>query len=328
MTQVLDELPKIPDRGSFIATMIRDPSPLRIGLIGMDTSHVPAFTKLFHDPVASGDLAGFRVVAGFPDGSDTPMSRDRIEGFTNEARDLGVEIVDSIETLIERCDRLMILSVDGRIHLRQAKALFGAGKPVFVDKPVAGSLAEAVALYGLAERLGLPCFSASSTRFGPKIVDPAWREETGAVFGVTSWGPLAYQAGQPELFFYGIHGIEALFTAMGPGCESVTRVKTPVHEIVTGVWSDGRVGVYRGLLQGAKPYGLTIHGEKAVVNLIEEPSYETLCREIGRFFKSGVPPVSPSETLEICAFMEAAEESLKRGGAPVRLAEVVERART
>lgn len=306
--------------------MTRD-SFLRIGLIGMDTSHVPAFTKLFHDPDASGDLAGFRVVAGLPDGSDTPMSRDRIEGFTSEARELGVEIVDSVEALIERSDRLMIVSVDGRIHLRQAEALFGAGKPVFVDKPVAGSLSDCVALYDLAERVNVSCFSASSTRFGPKIADPAWREEAGAILGVSSWGPLAYQAGQPELFFYGIHGIEALFTAMGPGCESVTRVKTPIHDLVTGVWSDGRVGVYRGMVQGHKSYGLTIHGEQAIVNLVEEPSYEALCREIGRFFKSGCPPVSPADTLEIYAFMEAADECLRRGGGSVRIAEVMERAR-
>lgn len=302
-------------------------SPLRIGLIGMDTSHVPAFTKLFHDPSATGDLAGFRVVAGLPDGSDTPMSRDRIEGFTNEARDLGVEIVDSVGALIERSDRLMILSVDGRIHLRQAAALFGAGKPVFVDKPVAGSLSDCVALYELANSRGIPCFSASSTRFGPKIADAAWRDEAGEIHGVTSWGPLAYQAGQPELFFYGIHGIEALFTAMGPGCESVTRVKTPVHDLVTGVWKGGRVGVYRGMVQGQKGYGLTIHGEKAILEIVEEPSYEALCRRIGHFFKTGEPPVSPSETLEIYAFMEAADESLRRGGGAVEIAEVMERAR-
>lgn len=299
---------------------------LRIGIIGMDTSHVPAFTKLFHDPAAAEDLSGFRVVAGLPDGSDTPMSRDRIEGFTNEARDLGVEIVDSVEALMEKSDRLMILSVDGRIHLGQARALFAAGKPVFVDKPVAGTLAECIALYDLAADLDIPCFSASSTRFGPRIVDPAWRSKAGRVLGVTSWGPLSYQAGQPELFFYGIHGIEALFTAMGPGCLSVTRVKTSVHDVVTGTWNDGRVGIYRGLLQGDKPYGLTIHGEQSTVNLVEEPSYEALCVEIGRFFKTGVPPVSAAETLEIYAFMEAADESLRRGGASVELSEVMARA--
>lgn len=306
--------------------MTHDPSLLRIGLVGMDTSHVPAFTRLFHDPSASGDLAGFRVVAGLPDGSDTPMSRDRIAGFTDEARELGVAIVDSVEALLERSDRLMILSVDGRIHLRQAEALFGAGKPVYVDKPLAGSLAECLALHRLAEARGLPCFSASATRFGPLLSDPAWREEAGDVLGATSWGPLAYQAGLPELFFYGIHGVEALFTAMGPGCASVARVKTPLHDIVTGVWGDGRVGVYRGMLRGAKSYGLAVHGEKAVVSLVEEPSYEALCRQIGRFFKTGAPPVGPAETLEIYAFLEAADESARRGGAPVPLAEVLEQA--
>ncbi len=301
-------------------------SPLRIGLIGMDTSHVPAFTRLFNDPEATGDLAGFRVVAGFPDGSDTPMSRDRIAGFTDEARELGVEIVDSVEALIERSDRLMILSVDGRIHLRQARALFAAGKPVFVDKPVAGSLAECIALYDMARAAGVPCFSASSTRFGPKIFDQAWRAGVGHVHGVTSWGPLAYQAGLPELFFYGIHGIEALFTAMGPGCESVTRVKTPLHDVVTGVWSGGRVGIYRGMLQGHKSYGLTIHGSDKILDLTEEPSYEALCHQIGRFFRTGFPPVNSDETIEIYAFMEAADECLRRGGAAVTIAEVMDRA--
>lgn len=306
--------------------MTPDSSILRIGLIGMDTSHVPAFTKLFNDPYATGDLAGFRVVAGLPDGSDTPMSRDRIACFTSEARELKVDIVESVEALIERSDRLMILSVDGRIHLRQARALFAAGNPVFVDKPVAGSLAECIALYDEANRLNIPCFSTSSTRFGPGIANPAWRTEAGEVLGVTSWSPLAYQGCLPELFFYGIHGIEALFTAMGPGCKSVTRVKTPVHDVVTGVWAGGRVGVYRGMLQGHKTYGLTIHGSDVILDLTEEPSYEALCREIGRFFKTGIAPVSPSETLEIYAFMEAAEESSNRDGAMVTIAEVMERA--
>ncbi len=303
------------------------PSLLRIGMIGMDTSHVPAFAKLFNDPAASGDLAGFRVVAGLPDGSDTPMSRDRIAAFTEETRELGVEIVDSVEALVERSDRLLLLSVDGRIHLRQARALFESGKPVFVDKPVAGSLAECLALYDLAKSRTLPCFSASSTRFGPQISDPSWRAETGEVLGAASWGPLAYQEGQPELFFYGIHGIEALFTAMGPGCETVTRVKTPVHDVVTGVWSGGRVGVYRGLLQGERSYGFSVHGADAVCHFAEEPSYEALCRQIGRFFKSGVPPVTVDETLEIYAFMEGADESLRQGGAAIALAEVMERAK-
>lgn len=302
-------------------------SPLRVGLIGMDTSHVPAFIRLFHDPQATGDLAGFRVVAGLPDGSDTPMSRERIAGFTQEARDLGVEIVDSVEALLEQSDRLMILSVDGCIHLRQAKSLFGAGKPVFLDKPVAGNLAECIAIYDLAERTGTPLFSASSTRFGEGVATFASQPGLGELLGASSWGPLAYQAGMPELFFYGIHGIEALFTVMGPGCETVSRVKSPQQDLVTGRWSQGRLGVYRGLLQGHKTYGLTAYGSEGILHQAEEPSYEALCRQIGRFFRRGELPIPPQTTLEIYAFMEAADESLKRGGAEVSLAEILDRAR-
>ena len=302
-----------------------DAAPLRIGLVGMDTSHVPAFTKLFHDPVADGDLAGFRVVAGLPDGSDLPMSKDRIAGFTEEARALGVEIVSTVDELVERCDRLMIVSVDGRIHLRQARELFGRGLPVFVDKPVAGNLSECLALADLAERTGTPWFSSSSTRFGEGVAALSSRPDLGSIRGATSWGPLAYQVGMPELYFYGIHGIEALFAAMGPGCESVSRKKGPVHDLVVGTWNGGRVGVYRGIVGATAGYGVTAYGERGFATVTEEPSYEALCRRIGRFFRIGEIPVAPAETLEIYAFMEAADESLARGGAEVSLAETTAR---
>ena len=301
-------------------------TPIRIGLLGMDTSHVPAFIKLFHDPDAEGDLAGFRVVAGLPDGSDLPMSRDRIAGFTEEARGLGVEIVSNVDELAERCDRLMIVSVDGRIHLRQAHEVFGRGLPVFVDKPVAGNLHECLALAELAERTGTPWFSSSSTRFGEGVAGLSSRPELGAIVGATSWGPLSYQVGMPELFFYGIHGIEALFAAMGPGCETVSRQKGGRHDLVVGTWSGGRVGVYRGIVGATEGYGLVAHGEKGTATVAEEPSYEALCRQIGRFFRTGELPVAPAETLEIYAFMEAADESLARGGAAVSIAETMERA--
>ncbi len=287
-----------------------NPPLLRIGVVGMDTSHVPAFTNLFNDPAASGDLAGFRVVAGFPDGSDAPMSRERIAGFIEEARGLGVEIVRTPEELIERSDCLMILSVDGRIHLRQVETFAVPGKPLFLDKPVAGSLAETMAVFDLVKSRGTPCFSSSCMRFGSLISDSAWRETVGEVLGASSWGPLAYQDGMPELFFYGIHGIEALFTVMGSGCESVTRTKTALHDVTVGVWEGGRVGVYRGILEGNKAYGQIIHGTRSGLHLAEEPSYEALCRQIGRFFRSRIAPVTATETLEIYAFMEAAERSL------------------
>lgn len=302
-------------------------APLRAGLIGLDTSHVPAFTKLFNDPASTGDLAGIRIVAGYPGGTDLPASRDRVAKFTEQVRGLGVEIVATIPELLQRVDVVLLESVDGRIHLKEARQVFAAGKPVFIDKPLAGSLAEAVAIVELAKRHGTPFFSCSSARFGEGVQGLRSDPEVGEILGAATWGPCSYQAGIPELFFYGIHGIEALFTLMGPGCASVTRSKGAQQDLVTGLWQDGRVGSYRGLVGGGKDYGFVAFGRQGVRQAGRSGGYEPLCREIARFFKTRAPPVRAEETLEIHAFMEAADESLRRGGAPVLLAEVLEQAR-
>src|SRR5690606_2549499 len=93
--------------------------PLKVGIIGLDTSHVVAFTKGMNDPKATGDLAKMNVVAAYPGGSpDIPSSRDRVEGFTDRLREMGVEIVDSIPQLLEKVDAVMLESLDGRPHLQ------------------------------------------------------------------------------------------------------------------------------------------------------------------------------------------------------------------
>jgi hypothetical protein len=114
---------------------------------------------------------------------------------------------------------------------------------------------------------------------------------------------------------------------MGTGCETVSRVKGANHDIVTGTWKDGRIGAYRGIVKGKADYGAVAYGSKAILQAGRSGGYEPLCREIGKFFRTGVPPVSAEETLEIFAFMEAADESLRQGGKPVSLADVLAKAR-
>ncbi|MCB1061889.1 MAG: Gfo/Idh/MocA family oxidoreductase [Verrucomicrobiae bacterium] len=302
------------------------PKPLRAGIVGLDTSHVPAFTKLFNTK-SDGDLAGITVVAGYPGGTDMPASKDRVAKFTEQVQGMGVEIVDSIPKLLEKVDVVLLESVDGRIHLQEAREIFKSGKPVFIDKPVAGTLPEAIAIFELAKQHGVTFFSSSSTRFGDKISTLSQDAALGDLMGATTWGPCSYQSGTPDLFFYAIHGVEALFTIMGPGCETVSRVKGKVHDQVTGTWQDGRFGVYRGIIKGKAEFGATAYGSESVIHVAESPSYEKLCRQIGRFFRTGVPPVSEAETLEIFAFMEAADESVRQGGKPVAVAEVLAKAR-
>ncbi|MFP6659135.1 MAG: Gfo/Idh/MocA family oxidoreductase, partial [Pirellulales bacterium] len=116
---------------------------LKAGIIGLDTSHVVAFSGLLNNADATGPLADVKVVAAFPGGSpDLEISAGRIEKFTNTVRDkYGVEIVDSIGELLKKVDVILLESVDGRPHLAQARPVIEAGKPLFIDKPVAASLA-------------------------------------------------------------------------------------------------------------------------------------------------------------------------------------------
>src|SRR5436305_14820432 len=156
-------------------------APLRAGMIGLDTSHVPAFAKLFNNPKATGDISGIRIVAGYPGGTDIPASRDRVGKFTEELRAMGIQIVDSIPKLLEQVDVVLLESVDGRIHLQEAIPVIKAGKPLFIDKPVAGSLADAMVIYDEAKKHKVPCFSSSSLRFTPGIQEILTNKTLGSI---------------------------------------------------------------------------------------------------------------------------------------------------
>jgi predicted dehydrogenase len=300
---------------------------LRAGMIGLDTSHVPAFAKLFNGPKAVGDLAGVKVVAGYPGGTDFGPSKTRVAKFTEDLRGMGIEIVDSIPKLLERVDVVLLESVDGRIHWEEARQVIQAGKPLFIDKPLAGSLADAVAIATLAERHKVPCFSSSSVRFGGGLQELKRDAAHGGIAGAITWGPCSYQEGTPDLFFYGVHGVDALFELMGPGCQSVARLQTDDADVVTGTWANGRTGTYRGLRRHKADFGAVVFGVKAIVPMTKGDGYEPLCREIAKFFKTGAAPVPLSETVEVFAFMEAADESKKQGGAPVSIADVMAKAK-
>jgi predicted dehydrogenase len=301
---------------------------LRAGMIGLDTSHAPAFAELLNGSRTTGELAGVKVVAAFPGGSpDLPASADRVADYTKKLAEMGVEIVGSIEELLPKVDVVLLESVDGRPHLAQAIPVLRAKKPMFIDKPVAGSLADAVAIFQLAKQLEVPCFSSSSLRFSKGILAMRDDPRVGKVLGCEARGPCSLEPHHPDLFWYGIHGVETLFTIMGPGCVAVSRVQTDGTDFVVGRWGDGRVGTFRGLRDGAHGYGATVFGSKGIAPSGGYDGYEPLAVEIVKFFKTGKPPVSAAETLEIYAFMEAADESKRQGGAPVSIESVLEKAR-
>src|SRR5262245_11348892 len=311
---------------------------IRLGIIGLDTSHVLRFTELLNDPSNPDHVAGARVVAAFKGGSpDMEQSATRIERFTAEVRDKWkVELVGSIEELCQKVDGVLLLSVDGRAHLSQVKPVFAAKKPVFIDKPFAASFRDSREIVRLARESGTPFFSSSSRRFSAEIQALKNNKAIGDVQGAITYGPMPIDRTHPDLFWYGIHSVEALYTLMGAGCETVTRTHTAGADVVTGRWKDGRIGTMRGNRED-RNYGAVVFGAKGVVNSKDageeakradanqaaRSSYYGGVSAIVKFFQTKTPPVQPEETLEIIAFMEAADISKARGGAPVALSEVM-----
>jgi len=299
---------------------------LRLGIVGADTSHVTAFTKMLNDPSDKDHVAGARVVAAFKGGSpDVESSRTRVDGFTRELQEKwGVEIVSTVGELCRRVDGVLIESVDGRPHLEQVRECLAASrKPLFIDKPLASTFADAREIARLAKEAGVPWFSSSSLRFGE-----VWRLHGAKnLEGAITWGPGPLEEHQQlDLAWYAIHPIEMLYTIMGVGCAEVTRTSTADADVVVGRWKDGRIGTVRAL-RPYSTYGAVAFvkpeasGRNVTTQVIENSNdgYAPLVREIVKFFQTGQAPVPNDETLEIFAFMDAAQRSKASGGRPVAL---------
>jgi hypothetical protein len=300
---------------------------IRIGILGTDTSHTESFAKLLNDPANPQHIPGGRIVAAWKGGSpDVPQSATRVEEYAAAlSQKFGAKICDSIEEVASQVDAIMILNVDGRPHLAEARRVFPFHKPVFVDKPMAGSLRDGIEIFRLARQNNVPCFSASSERFTSDITELR-SAKIGKLRGVFSYGPAEIEPHVPDLFWYGVHAVEKAYAIMGTGCETVVRTYTPDADVITGVWADGRVATVRGNRNTKYAFGITVFGSEAVVESKPADAYEGLVKQIIRFYQTGVAPVSHEDTIECLAFMEAADESKRRGGIPVSISEVIKAA--
>lgn len=293
---------------------------LRAGIIGTDTSHVPQFVRIFQ----AHPEWKIRVVAAFKGGSpDLPLSATRLEGFAKTIQAAGVEIVDSIPALLEKVDVVLLTSVDGRPHLAQVTPVFKAGKRVFLDKPLAASLEDARAIAALSKQTRTPFFSASSVRFHDDIPRLRGNAGVGRVNTVEATYVLQTIPFHPDLFFYGIHGVDPLYAVMGTGCVRLSRKMEGDTDVTSCTWKDGRVGRYRGLpkADSSRPL-LTITGETGTARTSGAAGSEAIARAIAEFFHTGIAPIDPAETLEVFEFMTAAQMSKERGGAEVALADL------
>jgi len=296
----------------------------KLGLIGLDTSHVEALASAFNDPKSPQAIPGARIEVAFPGGSpDFPLSIERMPRYTEALRDrYGVRMVGSPREVAETVDAVLLTSVDGRVHLRQFGEIAPLRRPTFLDKPFATTSADARAITALARQHRAPLFSSSSLRFAAALQAAVADAAGGPVTGADFSGPMALQPTQPGYFWYGIHTVEMIYTALGSGCESVRATGTDLHEVIVGRWRDGRLGVARGNRAGNGAFTGVIHREKAdqwVDASAGRPPHHGLAHAIMDFFRGGAAPVTLDETVEIIRFLEAANESRANGGREVRL---------
>lgn len=327
--------------------------PVKVGILGLDNYQGLAYAEIFNNPKASGDLAGVHVVAAYPVGSnDYPESQALIDRwkatfarFGNPAEKgalkdyVPVEMVDSIDALLAKCDVVMIMSLDGRLHVKQAEPILKAGKRLYIGRPLAASLADAATILKLAEATKTPCFSSSQHRYSPGFIGMRNHPEVGKVLGCDVYGGFELKGAKADEFIRPLHSIETIYAIMGPGVVSVSCTSTPTAESYTLTWNDGRVGTYRGIKEGKVKYSATVFGDAGVSTAgiyghgVPENGivptkdkymgYEGIAHEIAKFFKGGPTPVTTGETLEIFAVLQAAELSKAQHGAVIRTADVL-----
>ncbi len=294
---------------------------VKIGIIGLDTSHSTAFTKLLNGEDKKAEHKNFSIVAAYPYGSKTiKSSYERIPKYIEEVEKYGVEIVNSIAELLDKVDCVMLETNDGYLHLEQAEEVFKAGKIVFIDKPIGASLAQAIAIFELAKKYNVPVFTSSALRFSEKTLKIR-NQEFGKVIGADCYSPAHNEPSHPDFSWYGIHGVETLFTVMGTGCVSVNRMSSEGADVVVGLWNDGRIGTFRGIREGKSVYGGTAFTTDGIEPVGGYEGYGLLLDEILKFFTTRISPVSEKETLEIFTFMEASNQSKQKGGKIISMEE-------
>jgi len=288
---------------------------LQIGIAGLDTSHVGAFANLLHDSSNEHHVPGGRITVAFPGGSpDFPLSIDRVEKFTTDLRETHkVEIVDSLAALRGKCDAVMLESVDGRVHAAQFREVAEWGLPVFIDKPLAISVADAREIAKIAEEKQVRVTSASAIRFAEAFRFTLAAGGDEPLLGADLFGPMAFVDGCPGYFWYGIHSVEMLFAAMGPGCQEVMVASAESHDVLVGRWADGRLGAVRGNRAGNNSFGGTIHRKTGSLafdlSTGKKPYYASLLEKVIPFLAGEAEVVSLPEMIEVIGFLDAANRS-------------------
>lgn len=280
---------------------------MRIGLIGLDTSHSEIFTRLLNDTNDPNHVAGGKITHALPIFSmDLPISRDRFQLYKNIVENkYKVKIVENIDVFMRSVDAVLLATVDGRNHLSWLKKIVRYKKPIFIDKPIVMSSDEMKTVIELSETHQTPIMSSSSLRYAQSIKNI----DSSDFISAYIYGPLPQQTAMPGYFWYGIHLIEMIITLFGTDIRSIKKEKfNEAYELLMLSFSNGRQVIVRGDYHWHNHFGGIIHykdrAETFELWQDKRPYYANLLAEIMKFFQTGLTPVPLEETAVIIKLIE------------------------
>lgn len=288
-------------------------SVVRLGCVGIDSSHLPEFSKRILALHEAGKTP-CRVTAFFDPG-DHQMPSGQVAKWREATLGLGAVQVERYESLLEQVDGVLVLAVSGHVHAELAYPALRRGLPTYVDKPLTCNLSQALQLLEVARGSKARCYSASSLRFASEV-GALDRAALGDLVAIDAYGPGELNAAMAGLFFYGVHTIEMVDAIWGPGVKRVSAVSSADRDLLDLDYHDGRYARLRMERKGCYDFGATVHGTKGIASFKVDFAdvYSRLVSGMCRFFEGGAAPADLRDIVENVAVMEAGNASMSHNG--------------
>jgi predicted dehydrogenase len=286
---------------------------LNIGIIGLDTSHSIEFTRRIQAPDCPPDqkVKGMKVVTclRFPSAFQSEPDQDKRQQILES---WGVAVTKNLDEATCDVDALMLEINDPGLHLEYFQKIVNIGKPIFVDKPPADTVANAQEIGRLAKEKKIRIFSASSLRFGPQVLQIAKEMPQAKI--CFSIGCLGKAPKGSSIVWYGVHVVEMLQQVMGIGAKKAYACKDAIGIMAIIEYSYNRRGLIQ-LTEGDYQYGIMAQDAKTkkYYNVDSSRLYTDLLNRIRDFFNGAKPAVGWEESVEVQAILNAIDQSVTTG---------------
>ena len=229
---------------------------------------------------------------------------DAKEGLTNKdwAEKYGVELLDTIEEVVEKSDVLIVLSPDNpEMHEELCDLPLKSGKCVYVDKTFAEDKETAKRIFAVAEAHNTPCCSSSALYYSAELDDI----DTENICKIYSRGPGVYE-------IYSIHQIEPVLKLMKTDPKRVMFLGDKDHSSYIVEFADGRFAEFY--------HGMWIDFEISVADkennmthhMIKSDYFMLFIENLVRFFNTGVIPVSHQHTVNVISVINAGRKASEK----------------